>query len=296
MSLADREICLHSPAKVNWMLSVHGPREDGFHELTSVVVALRFGDSLRVRRAEVDSLECTDVGLPTGPENLILRAAEVFRRRSGQAVSFSFSLEKKIPVGAGLGGGSGNAAVALQAMNELAGRPLDGVELKEAAAELGSDCIFFLDGRPAVMRGRGERVEPLPEAAAARLAGQKVLLFKPDFAVSTAWAYGRLRALGVPGDYEEESIAGSRLERFLEGGPVAELLSNNFEPTVGRKFVAIQLLLEDLQAMGVPCRMSGSGSCCFALPGASAASVGEIRALIQEAWGDGVFFVETSVC
>ena len=148
---------MHSPAKVNLMLSVHGPREDGFHELTSVVVPLAFGDELRVRCADVDSLECTDASLPTGSENLVLLAAEAFRRYSGSSLYFSFFLEKRIPVGAGLGGGSGNAAVALQAMNQLAGNPLEGDVLVELAAELGSDCAFSggSSGGAAWARGAG---------------------------------------------------------------------------------------------------------------------------------------------
>lgn len=295
MSLEKEEILMRSPAKVNLMLSVHGPREDGFHELTSLVAATGFGDELRVRPAESDSLECTDAGLPAGRENLVLRAAEVFRRRSGLDLCFAVFLEKRIPVGAGLGGGSGNAAAALQAMNRLAGEPLDGEALGEAAAELGSDCAFFLDGRPAVLRGRGERVELLPAEASERLAGRRLLLFKPGFAISTAWAYGRLRSEESPGDYEPEAVAQARLEGFLGGGPVEDLLVNNFEPAVGRKFPAIPLLLEDLQEMGVPCRMSGSGSCCFALPDEEGPPVEKINGCIRAAWGEEAFFVETFV-
>ena len=76
---------------------------------------------------------------------------------------------------------------------------------------------------------------------------------------------------------------------------MSSLLENTFEPVVGRKFLAIPLLLEDLRAMGLPCRMSGSGSCCFALPEDSGPSVEAIRARVQDAWGDAVFFVETSI-
>lgn len=292
MSVSVDEVRMHSPAKVNLMLSVHGPREDGFHELSSVVVPLAFGDELRVRCADVDSLVCTDASLPTGRENLVLRAAEAFRRYSGSSLHFSFFLEKRIPVGAGLGGGSGNAAVALQAMNQLAGNLLVGDALVELAAELGSDCAFFLEGRPSVLRGRGERVESLPEDVASRLAGRRLLLFKPGFAVSTAWAYEQLPAAG---DYEDRVLAEARLQAFLDGGSLDSLLENTFEPVVGRKFLAIPLLLEDIREMGVPCRMSGSGSCCFALPDDSGPSVAAIRATVQEAWGDAVFFVETSI-
>lgn len=292
MSLKEEEVRMFSPAKVNLMLSVHGPREDGFHELTSVVVATDFGDVLRVRLAESDLLECTDASLPVGPENLVLRAADVFRFYTGIDSCFSFFLEKRIPVGAGLGGGSGNASVALLAMNELSGYPLDEDALRKAAADLGSDCAFFLEGVPAVLRGRGDRVEWLPADVAAGLDGRRLLLFKPGFGVSTAWAYGQLRSSG---NYEEESFARRRLESFLGGGPPEDLLRNDFELVVGQKFPAIPLLLEELKEMGVPCGMSGSGSCCFALPQKSGPSVDAIHSCIRDAWGEEVFFVETSI-
>ncbi|WPJ96399.1 hypothetical protein SH580_01620 [Coraliomargarita algicola] len=100
-------VSLKSPAKINLMLSVHGPRGDGFHALTSVVVALDFGDSLQVRliTGPQDQLNCNEPLVPTGEQNLIIQAAQAFRARCGQAVYFEFQLEKQVPMGAGLGGG-----------------------------------------------------------------------------------------------------------------------------------------------------------------------------------------------
>ena len=98
------EITIHSPAKVNLMLSVHGRRPDGFHELTSLMVALKFGDALtvRIRNANEDVLRCSDPAVPSGAENLVLRAASAFRECLGQSVYFEFHLEKRIPMGAGV--------------------------------------------------------------------------------------------------------------------------------------------------------------------------------------------------
>ena len=294
MSVLSEELSLQSPAKVNLLLSVHGPRDDGFHNLTSLVVALDFGDVLRVGIAETaDTLVSTDPDLPTGPDNLILRAAAAFREVTGLNCYFSFYLEKNIPVGAGLGGGSGNAAIALQAMNRLCGEPLKKAALSTLAAQIGSDCCFFLEGRPALLSGRGDRVELLSGAIADRLTGRKVLIFKPDFSVSTAWAYGQLK---TGGNYEAESLAKDRLENFYKGGAFEALLSNTFEPIISRKFIAIRVLLDELRSMGVPCLMSGSGSCCLALPGVSGLSVDAIKAKVKVDWGESVFFVETFIC
>lgn len=277
------------------MLSVHGRRADGFHALTSLVVALEFGDTLTIRTSETaDVLRCSDPAVPLGPENLVLKAAASFRERLGRAVHFEFDLDKRIPMGAGLGGGSGNAAVALRGMNQLSGEPFTSDVLCEMAAELGSDCPFFIEGSPAWMRGRGEVIEPLETALAERLRGTRLVLFRPDFGVETAGAYARLAA-GSPGSYESEAAGMARLERLIETGVLGDVLYNSFEAPVGRKYLAISTLLARLRAAGVECLMSGSGSCCFALLGENGAGSKEIERIVRDAWGEAVFWVETSI-
>jgi len=278
------------------MLSVHGRREDGFHALTSLVVALEFGDTLTIRSSDsVDVLRCSDAGVPLGPENLVLKAAAAFRTRLGREVFFEFDLDKRIPMGAGLGGGSGNAAVALRGMNALVGEPFTNEVLCEIAAELGSDCPFFIEAAPAWMRGRGEVIEPLEAELAERLRGARVVLFRPDFGVETAWAYGRLVA-GAPETYETEATGVARMQRFVKNGELSDVLYNSFEAPVGSKYLAISTLLADLRKQGVACLMSGSGSCCFALLEKEGASAEEIGRFVRDAWGETVFWVETSIC
>jgi len=296
MNSSPSELTLPSPAKVNLMLSVHGRRADGFHELTSMVVALGFGDTLTLRPGSSrDVLRCSDPAVPLGPENLVLKAAAAFRSRLGRAAYFEFDLDKRIPMGAGLGGGSSNAAVALCGMNQLSGEPFTNSVLCELAAELGSDCPFFIEGRAAWMSGRGEVIEPLAAEVAERLSGTRVVLFRPDFGVETASAYGRLAA-GAPGSYEREAAAVARLNYFIERGTLGDLLFNSFEGPVGSKYLAIPALLSQLRAAGVECLMSGSGSCCFALLEKNGADVGQIEGIVRDAWGEAVFWVETSIC
>jgi 4-diphosphocytidyl-2-C-methyl-D-erythritol kinase len=288
-------LMLESPAKVNLMLSVHGPRGDGFHALTSLVVALDFGDTLRVTRNDVgvDRLHCSDPTVPSDESNLILKAAAAFCARFGESVTFDFDLNKRIPMGAGLGGGSSNAAVALRAMNQLTGERLEHATLLQVAAELGSDCPFFIDAVPSIMSGRGEVLAPLARETADALRGQRILLFRPFFSVPTAWAYRRLLD-SQPSAYETEAQATARLRQFDASGDVAGLLYNTFEPSVGSKYLAIPCLLERLRAAGHACLMSGSGSCCFALP-KDAHEAATISELIKKDWGSRIFFVETSI-
>jgi len=188
---------LASPAKINLYLAVTGRRTDGFHNLVSVVAPLAWGDLLQIETGEHGdfSLTCDDPAVPCDDANLVLKAARVFQEASGWKRGARFHLQKRIPMGAGLGGGSSNAVASLRGLNALAGEPLSENALAELAARLGSDCMMFLHDGPVVMRGRGERVEALPSAIAARLSGQRVLLFKPSFGIGTPWAYGRLASL-----------------------------------------------------------------------------------------------------
>lgn len=142
------------------------------------------------------------------------------------------------------------------------------------------------------MRGRGESVEPVAPSLSSRLAGQRLVLFRPDFGVDTAWAYARLAA--SPQDYEPEDLAHERLHALHHGGRLEEVLKNGFEASVGRKFLAIPCLLERLRRRGYACMMSGSGSACFALVD-NEGQAAEISAICRKCWGGGIFWVETSL-
>lgn len=289
----DDWLRLEAPAKINLMLSVHGRREDDFHELTSMVAALGFGDELdlRVNGLEADTLVSDGAEVPLDGSNLVLRAARLFRERSGRSECFDFRLMKRIPVGAGLGGGSSDAVSALKGMDALLQTRMGGETLRELASSLGSDCPFFVDAAPAVMTGRGELLEAVDPAVSARLTGQRVVIFRPGFAVDTGWAYARLAV--QPEFYEENTLAEARLSAFSAGGSWGDLLQNVFEAIVGQKFLALPCLLGKLRAQGVLCMMSGSGSACFALV-ASDEEAAALSETCRKAWGEDIFWVETS--
>ncbi len=290
-------LSVFAPAKINLFLAITGRRQDGYHELVSVTAPVEFGDTLRVEAARDFSLACDDATVPVDETNLVLKAARAFRAATGWGGGARFTLEKRIPLGAGLGGGSSDAAAALRALNALAGEPLASAKLAEVAAQVGSDCALFFAGGPAVMRGRGERVEPLAEEAAARLRGRRVLIFKPGFGVSTAWAYARMAA--KPETYLPLAGAEARLAAWRDDArvPASALLFNNMEPVVFAKYLALPVLLEQLRAkFGLTARMSGSGSACFALLGDADGGdekIPAIRAAIRGAWGESASAIET---
>ena len=204
-----------SPCKVNLMLAITGVRDDGFHNLISLVTPTHFGDELsaEISTESTDRLFCSDENVPTDSSNLVLKAAELFRRSSNADVHFNFWLEKKVPMGAGLGGGSSNGAAALLAVNELCSNPLDRSALEKIASQMGSDCPLFLSNSPVVMRGRGEKVFPLFGQAKEYVGMLRLMLFKPAFSINTGWAYSQMRA--NPSDYIDPDEAVSLAARVL---------------------------------------------------------------------------------
>ena len=181
------------PAKVNLHLEILGRRPDGFHELRTVFQAIDLWDILEAESAPDLSLTCDDPSLPSDGTNLVLRAALRLRERLGPGPGARLHLRKGIPAGGGLGGGSSDAAGTLVLLNHLWKGALQRDALAELAAEIGSDCPFFLWGGRAFGSGRGERIEPLPPGPELDL----VLGF-PPYGIATAEVYRRLAALTPP--------------------------------------------------------------------------------------------------
>jgi 4-diphosphocytidyl-2-C-methyl-D-erythritol kinase len=289
--------CLQAPAKINLFLAVTGRRADGFHDILSVAAQLAWGDTISVEMGGTSfSVECDDPEIPTDGSNLVIRAARAFAEATGWLGGARFSISKRIPSGAGLGGASSDAVSALLALNSAAGVPLGDSEIARVASTVGSDCALFLSKGPVVMRGRGERVEPLPAEACRRIRGARVLVFKPGFAIPTPWSYGRLAA-EAPRSYVAESKAEAMLASWIAkpGARPEDILFNSMEGPAFAKFAALPCLLEPLRhRFGIAAGMSGSGSACFALPGEDS-DIAPMVAAIREAWGPSSFVVETRI-
>src|SRR5258708_6171363 len=180
-----------SHCKVNLLLNILGKRADGFHELETVMPPVNFCDELTFERGGKEiQISCSNPALPVDSKNLVFRAAEKFLVAAKISDGVKIHLEKKIPLAAGLGGGSGNAATTLLALNELFEKPLSMEKLHELAASLGSDINFFLQNKPALAIGRGEKIQSLENFPA--LQDKAFLLIHPGFGISTPWAYQNL--------------------------------------------------------------------------------------------------------
>ena len=241
-----------APAKINLSLKVIGHRDDGFHEIETLITPISLCDKIDIeKQARWIDFACDDSTLSTGDDNLVLRAAKLLLEHAKIKSGVLIKLHKEIPHGAGLGGGSSDAASTLRALNELFQTKLSREELVKLGSSIGSDVPFFLFESAAVCKGRGEIVEPtklkrkLP-----------ILLMKPAFGVASASAYSRWNGskslLGV-------SYAPQKIED--------QLLFNDLERPVFEKFVFLAQLKTWLlkQPEVGAALMSGSGSTVFAV-------------------------------
>jgi len=265
-------------AKINLGLEVLYRRDDGYHEIRTIFQTVDLWDvlSFEATAGERLSFSCDDPALPTGEDNLVVRAAEALARRTGRRQGVAIHLEKKIPVGAGLGGGSSDAAATLLALNELwsAGLPLSA--LHDLARRLGADVPFFLYGGTALGIGRGDEVFPL-----AREVRLPIVLVLPDAPLSTASVYRSLvltkRESTLKLQYFPSSV--------WDGEDSLFSISNDLESAAVRLLPSIDGFKQSLRELGAcATAMSGSGSTVFGLFLSSATA--ESAALTLTARGD----------
>ena len=245
-------LVIDAPAKLNLSLRVLRKREDGFHDIDTLMLRIPgLCDRLAFTPAEADSFTCDDPGVPSDGSNLVLKAVAAYRAASGFTQAFAIHLEKRVPHGAGLGGGSSDAAATLGALDQLNGNALGTERLMEISATLGSDIPFFLGPPVARATGRGEHVE-----AAEGLSSLPLLLLKPDFGVATPDAYKRWA-----GSAELPGISYSP-QVFPWGELVNDLERPVFQKHLFLAEVKAWLLARPEVAGAL---MSGSGSTSFAV-------------------------------
>ncbi len=244
-------------AKLNLVLHVGPPREDGMHPICSLMASIDLADELTAtpRESGSDSVVCP--GVPG--DNLAERALSDFRSRAGRdLLPLELMIEKRIPVAAGLGGGSADAAAALRIANELAGAALTQQELFRLAADLGSDVPSQLDPRHALVQGVGEQVAPV------ELPPLGVVLVPDPEGLSTAEVYAELDRIGGT----RERLDPEPLRTLATAGP-AELatgLSNDLQPAALSLRPGLTKTLERLRYEGaLGAAVSGSGPTCFGL-------------------------------
>ena len=245
---------LRAFAKINLHLQILGRRDDGYHEVRTILQTIDWSDDISIEPAE--RFEFTAHGVGGGEDNLVVKAVRAFERLTGETVRARIELTKHIPTGAGLGGGSADAAVTFMGLQKFHSREVSEKELLEALGRLGSDVPFFAIGGRALGVGRGNEITAMEDDA-----GYGLLVVHSGISVSTPEAYSWLTVLDKPSSIRgfcAESVSGSG-----EDEP-----RNDFESVVcARHPVLSEIKSEMLKAGAVRTALSGSGSAIFGIFG-----------------------------
>ncbi|MES2778996.1 MAG: 4-(cytidine 5'-diphospho)-2-C-methyl-D-erythritol kinase [Bacteroidota bacterium] len=247
--------------KINLGLHVINRRTDGFHNIETVFYPVKLADVLEIIEAETrtEQITFTSSGLPidgNAADNLIVKAYQLLHQ-DFQLPKVQVHLHKIIPMGAGLGGGSSNAAYMITLLNQKFNLKLSSERMESYAAQLGSDCAFFISNKPAYVYGKGYELEPIEIS----LNEYYLVLLNTGLHSSTALAYQHVRrreVLDVKDSLKENIKC-----------PVSqwkECMENDFEYSVFQALPLLKEIKNDLYDSGaVYASMSGSGAAMFAL-------------------------------
>ncbi|MBI5056002.1 MAG: 4-(cytidine 5'-diphospho)-2-C-methyl-D-erythritol kinase [Nitrospirae bacterium] len=282
-------LTIKAPAKINWFLNVLGLRDDGFHEIQSLMQKVTLYDVLTFAPSKEVRVK-TDAQIPL-EENLVYKAAMLLKNTYGVTEGALIQLDKNIPAGAGLGGGSSDAAAALAGLNKLWSLGLSKEELCRTAEKLGSDVPFFLHDPLCVAHGRGEKLTPCKAEQSA-----DILLVKPPVHISTAWAYREFKSRisgpksQLPSELTKKADKDDNIEFLIRQIERAELekvagtVSNDLESVVIKGYPVISEIKERLKEQeSVFSMMSGSGSTVFGVFG-SAQAAEKASGTFQDCW------------
>lgn len=273
-----------APAKINLRLEVLRLRDDGYHEVRTILQSVALADRLTLTaRPGPFTVRSRDASMPRDRDNLVWRAAAALWSalgRSGEPSGVAVAVRKVVPAGAGLGGASSDAASALRALRQLWAPRAPARLLREVAAGIGSDVPFFLKGGTVLATGRGERLR-----RSSTLDPCAVVIASPGFGVSTPEAYR----------WWDEDAAADRPARRRPGprrrladpaaGGLRGGLRNDLEAPVSRRHPAIAEMVRRLLASGADrAGMTGSGSAVIGLYASDAAAERARRSVWRNGW------------
>ena len=254
---------LNAPAKINWFLGVARKRDDGYHDIISLMQCISLYDTLTFDHA--DSVRITsDLDIPV-QDNIVHKAAFLLREYASCRKGADIFLKKNVPVSAGLGGGSSDAACTLLGLNELWALGLGRKSLSSIASEIGSDVPFFLNGPAALVEGKGEKTRRVKIHSSVVL-----LLVKPAVSVSTAWAYADFDKMNS--DRLTKKVIDIKLFcRALmrkDFASLGNMLFNDLEEVVAGKYpIVTEIKLRLVEEGAFFSAMSGSGPSVFGVYG-----------------------------
>jgi len=242
--------------KINLGLSITAKRTDGFHNIETVLYPIMLHDILEVTLAKQTEtiFNTTGLNIKGGrKQNLVFKAYELLKN-DFSLEPVNIHLHKVIPMGAGLGGGSADAAFDLKLLNNVFDLKLDSDQLQKYATELGSDCAFFIQSKPAIATGRGEILDFIN----LDLSNYHFVIIKPDILINTSEAYSWIQ----PSKKNEsiKSIIQKPVERWKQ-----ELI-NDFEAPIFKQYPEIKNIKDQLYGLGaIYSSLTGSGSAVYGI-------------------------------
>lgn len=249
-------------AKINLTLDVLGKREDGYHDLKSVMQTISVRDDIEidVGTGKPWVLTCDKEGIPCDERNLAWKAAKVFEETSRKDLGgIEIRITKRIPSQAGLGGGSADAAAVLRALNRHFDSPFSIGALAELGSLVGSDVPFCVIGGTCMCEGRGEKIRKLPD-----MPDCVFVICKPEFGVSTPYLYQKIDETAIPKRPDNNTMESALLAGDL--AQVAENIYNVFDPLVTAEHLEMNYIKSIMNSYGaLGFQMTGSGSAIFAI-------------------------------
>lgn len=282
--MATERITLKAYAKVNLTLEVLGRRDDGYHNVATILQTVDLADTLVISQADDLVVECDDADL-AGEGNLAWKAAAALAERVGIAPMAHIQIDKAIPVASGLGGGSADAAATLVGLNRLWELGLSDGELAQVAAGLGSDVPFLLTGGTALGTGRGDEITPLP-----RMPESEMLVVVPaeSIAAKTPTMYQALRPEDFSDGARTQAISGDVGRRALTSSDCC----NAFERAALEIFPGLADVWDKVAEVAEhPPRLSGAGPALFCMPSSESERIRVVESL--QGTGAAAYLVRT---
>ena len=254
------KIKIAAPAKINLFLEILGKRQDGYHEIETVMQEVSLFDYIYMENYDKNVVfTCSNPKLSAGEDNLVVKAVRLLQNESKTYRGVKIHLDKRIPIGAGLGGGSSDAVATLVGLNKLWRIGYDEKQLMSLAGKLGSDTPFFVVGNTAICKGRGEIVTPYPINVS-----YNYIIIYPRFEVNTAMVYKNFKN-SLTKNLKDVNFF---MREFISGNPnkLGAILHNRLEDVVFKLYPDLEKIKKALSKFnfcGV--LLSGSGSALYGL-------------------------------
>ncbi len=251
----DMSLTAKSNAKINLFLHITGKRDDGFHNIYSLFVPINLHDTITITPNVSTMLLCNKSYIPTNQKNIILKVDKILREEYGLERCFRIDLVKRIPVGAGLGGGSSNGVAYLNLALQASGIELSMEEKEKIMARVGSDTVFFLHNKPAIVTGRGENLHFLDF-----LPNFYILIIYPNIFLSTKDVYSSSHLSFT----DENNLP--KINNNLTFNDIISFMKNDMEVSAFNMYPNIKEIVDNVNLKGNgKALMSGSGSTVFAI-------------------------------